>query len=55
MGGFDNRASGPGVPGAPRLRVNGFAMMGGVSVVRKPAAGGGKRAVGDAERPELDR
>jgi Domain of unknown function (DUF1707) len=36
MGGFDHRASGPGVPGAPRLRVVGFAMMGGVDVRRKP-------------------
>ncbi len=36
MGGFDHRASGPGVPGAPRLRVIGFAMMGGVDVARKP-------------------
>jgi len=36
MGGFDHRASGPGVPGAPRLRVVGFAMMGGVNVQRRP-------------------
>lgn len=35
MGGFDHNASGPGVPGAPRLRVIGFAMMGGVEVRRK--------------------
>jgi hypothetical protein len=54
MGGFDNRASGPGVPGAPRLRVIGFAMMGGVSVARKPVAGSRKRAVGDGEYRELD-
>lgn len=37
MGGFDHRASGPGIPGAPRLKVIGFAMMGGVDVKRKPA------------------
>ena len=37
MGGFDHRASGPGAPGAPRLRVVGFALMGGVDVQRKPA------------------
>jgi len=37
MGGFDHRASGPGAPGAPRLRVIGFAMMGGVEVKRRPA------------------
>jgi Domain of unknown function (DUF1707)/Cell wall-active antibiotics response 4TMS YvqF len=36
MGGFDHHASGPGVPGAPRVRVIGFAMMGGVEVRRKP-------------------
>jgi hypothetical protein len=36
MGGFDHNASGPGVPGAPRVKVIGFAMMGGVEVRRKP-------------------
>jgi uncharacterized protein DUF1707/cell wall-active antibiotic response 4TMS protein YvqF len=36
MGGFDHNASGPGVPGAPRVRVLGFALMGGVDVRRKP-------------------
>jgi hypothetical protein len=36
MGGFDHRASGPGVPGAPRVKVIGFALMGGVEVRRKP-------------------
>jgi len=36
MGGFDHRATGPGLPGAPRLRVVGFAMMGGVNVQRRP-------------------
>jgi hypothetical protein len=35
MGGFDHRASGPGIPGAPRVRVVGFALMGGVEVKRK--------------------
>ena len=35
MGAFDHRASGPGVPGAPRLRVIGFALMGGVNVQRR--------------------
>jgi hypothetical protein len=37
MGGFDHNASGPGVPGAPRVRVIGFALLGGVDVRRKPA------------------
>jgi hypothetical protein len=36
MGGFDHNASGPGVPGAPRVRIIGFALMGGVDVKRKP-------------------
>ena len=36
MGGFDHNASGPGVPGAPQVRVLGFALMGGVEVRRKP-------------------
>lgn len=36
MGGFDHQASGPGLPGAPRVKVIGFAMMGGVDVQRKP-------------------
>jgi hypothetical protein len=36
MGGFDHKASETALPGAPLLRVNGFAMMGGVSVERKP-------------------
>lgn len=37
MGGFDHQASGPGVPGAPHVRIVGFAVMGGVDVRRKPA------------------
>jgi Domain of unknown function (DUF1707) len=36
MGGFDHYASGPGAPGAPHLRVVGFAIMGGVDVKRRP-------------------
>src|SRR6266480_3999195 len=57
MGGFDHNASGPGVPGAPQVRVLGFALMGGVEVRRKPvkakrapADDGRQRAVGDAGR-----
>lgn len=52
MGGFDHNATGPGVPGAPQVRVLGFALMGGVEVRRKPAKakrapveGGGPGAV----------
>jgi len=50
MGGFDHNASGPGVPGAPQVRVLGFALMGGVEVRRKalkkrPGKGGPPAAV----------
>ncbi|HUY49215.1 MAG TPA: DUF1707 domain-containing protein [Streptosporangiaceae bacterium] len=38
MGAFDHRAAGPGLPGAPRVRVVGFALMGGVNVKRSPTA-----------------
>jgi len=34
MGGFNHQASGPGAPGAPHLRVVGFALLGGVEVKR---------------------
>src|SRR4029077_2835271 len=37
MGAFDHRANAPGAPGAPRLRIVGFAMLGGVEVNRRPA------------------
>jgi hypothetical protein len=37
MGGFDHQASGPGAPGAPHLKVVGFALMGGVEVKRRPS------------------
>ena len=36
MGGFDHRATGPGLPGSPRVRVVGLALMGGVNVQRRP-------------------
>jgi hypothetical protein len=52
MGGFDHNATGPGVAGAPQVRVLGFALMGGVEVRRKPVKakrapveGGGPGAV----------
>ncbi|WP_030172549.1 DUF1707 SHOCT-like domain-containing protein [Spirillospora albida] len=35
MGGFDERASGPGVPGAPKVVIKGFAFWGGVDVKRR--------------------
>jgi hypothetical protein len=43
MGGFDDRASGPGAPGAPRIVVTGLAFWGGVGVERKPTRGELKR------------
>jgi hypothetical protein len=53
MGGFDHNASGAGVPGAPQVRVLGFALMGGVEVRRKRVKAkratvedGSRRAVG---------
>ncbi|WP_414168977.1 DUF1707 SHOCT-like domain-containing protein [Streptoverticillium reticulum] len=36
MGGFGDKATGPGTPGSPRVRVTGFALWGGVGVKRKP-------------------
>ncbi|MEP9393963.1 DUF1707 domain-containing protein [Gordonia sp. VNQ95] len=35
MGGFGGKAAGPGAPGAPAVRVTGFALMGGVEVKRR--------------------
>ncbi|GAA0468776.1 DUF1707 domain-containing protein [Streptomyces sp. NPDC046215] len=35
MGGFDDKAGGPGTPGAPRVRITGLAFWGGVGVARK--------------------
>ncbi|MCR3741904.1 Cell wall-active antibiotics response 4TMS YvqF [Actinomadura glauciflava] len=35
MGGFDQRASGPGVPGSPTVVVKGLAFWGGVAVKRR--------------------
>lgn len=37
MAAFDHSANGPGVPGAPRLKVTGLALMGSVDVRRMPA------------------
>ncbi len=36
MGGFDDRAAGPGRPGAPRIRLTGLAFWGGVDIKRRP-------------------
>ena len=37
MGGVDHGGEGPGVPGAPRIRIVGVAVMGGIEVKRAPA------------------
>jgi hypothetical protein len=50
MGGFDHRATGPGLPGAPRLKVVGFAMMGGVNVQRRPPRKKKRRELPDGEQ-----
>ncbi|MFA1539006.1 DUF1707 SHOCT-like domain-containing protein [Actinomadura monticuli] len=50
MGGFDQRASGPGVPGSPTVVVKGFAFWGGVGVKRRR-----RRADKRREREERDR
>jgi hypothetical protein len=49
FGGFDQKAEGPGEPGAPVLRIKGAALFGGVEIKRKPR----KRSVGGGGRPEL--
>jgi hypothetical protein len=53
MGGFDHKASGPGAPGAPRVRVVGFAMMGGVEVRRRPADQARPGVPGGPPKPQL--
>lgn len=35
MGGFGDRATGPGTPGSPKVRITGLALWGGVGVERK--------------------
>ena len=47
MGGFDHKETGSGLPSAPRLRITGLAILGGVNVKRKtkkrsPEVGGGE-------------
>jgi len=43
MGGFDQRASGPGVPGSPTVVIRGLAFWGGVGVKRRPSSRRKKR------------
>ena len=37
MGGVDHGGEGPGAPGAPRIRITGIAVMGGIEVKRAPS------------------
>ena len=43
MGGFDNAVDGAGTPGAPRVRIKGFSLWGGVGIKRR------KRTAGNAD------
>ncbi len=52
MGGFDHRATGPGLPGAPKVRVVGLALMGGVNVKRRPVKRDKKRDRGIGAAPD---
>ncbi len=51
FGGFDQGAEGPGIPGAPKLRIKGAAVFGGVEVKRKPRRAGGE--LRGPDRPAL--
>jgi len=55
MGGFDHRASGPGVPGAPCVRIIGFAMMGGVDVRRRATKTQRRDGIERQERHGIER
>ena len=48
FGGFDQKAEGPGQPGAPVLRIKGAALFGGVEVKRKPRR---NKSLGGSDRP----
>jgi hypothetical protein len=53
MGGFDDKATGEGTPGSPRVRISGFALMGGVGVERKLRKADKQRLKAE-RRKELD-
>ncbi|TDB76300.1 DUF1707 and DUF2154 domain-containing protein [Actinomadura sp. KC216] len=53
MGGFDNRASGPGAPGSPTVVVKGLAFWGGVGVKRRRSSRQ-KRREKELNRPQDD-
>jgi hypothetical protein len=55
MGGFDHRAAGVGVPGAPRIIVTGVAFWGGASVERKPSDEEIRRRKAEQKQRKLER
>jgi len=54
MGGFDDRASGTGAPGAPRIVITGLAFWGGVGVERKPTRSELKRRKQERRQQQID-
>ncbi len=55
MGGFDDKATGVGTPGSPRVVVTGFALMGGVGVDRKLRRAEKLRLKEERRREKLER
>ncbi len=55
MGGFDQRASGAGTGGAPRIVVSGLAFLAGVGVARQPSSEELKRRRLERRRERLER
>ncbi|MZD07873.1 DUF1707 domain-containing protein [Streptomyces sp. SID5785] len=55
MGGVDDRATGAGTPGSPRVVVRGFALMGGVGVERKLPRAERLRIKDERRREKLER
>ncbi|MGW7083965.1 DUF1707 SHOCT-like domain-containing protein [Streptomyces sp. NPDC054871] len=55
MGGFDDKATGEGTPGSPRVVVTGFALMGGVGVERKLPRAERLRIKEERRREKLER
>ena len=43
MGGFDQAVDGQGAPGAPRVRIRGFSLLGGVGIKRRKRQAGNTR------------
>jgi hypothetical protein len=54
MGEFDQGASGAGAPGAPTILVSGLALLGGVSVKRRPSPEEWKRRKAERKQKKLE-